>query len=327
MTNSARMRVLALVPAIERHVGHWAASSPSIDLRRVIIEENDAKDQTLEAVLEHRPHVLAVLGKRAREYLDLLDDLTARLPFLADVPRVYKCQNTHLTSRIGGRRPTKNLLCELSQWVRSASDPRIDLVMVQSLDDVGILVDALAPTKTIYCPFGYDEAVFSPQLPELPRTTDVGCFFNLRNEPARESLVAGAREICQSRGWAFRFEQGVYWHGYAHNIRTTKICLHRSVFHEIPYRMVETMVLGSLFLTDPLEYGVETLFSRGDEYLEYSRDMTDLERILQDLLENDNRRLGIAEAGRRRAIQYSWPLVAEKYVAPALRELVTTRFA
>lgn len=95
------IRVLAMIYPIERHVGHWACPSPSIDLVRVLMEGKDLECRVLETFRRHDPQVIAIIGKRPGEYLDLLDRLASREPSLTRVPRVYRCQNTVLAARLG----------------------------------------------------------------------------------------------------------------------------------------------------------------------------------------------------------------------------------
>jgi hypothetical protein len=324
VVNRAPIRVLALIYPLERHVGHWACSSPSLEVTRVVMEGDDLGPRVREAARVAPPEVVAIIGKRVAEYHDLLDDLARFEPRLAAAPRVYRCQNTVLRHRVEalGLIPSKEVLADLDAWFARACDPRFSLVLVQTLDDVELIAQALRPTAVAPCPYGYDTAVFDPDLPELERVRDVGCYFNLRDDPRRARLVAEAEAICRRRGWSFRFVAGRYWHDYARQIRTTKVCLHLSDQGEVPFRMYETMALGAVFLTDPLQCGVDALFTRGEEYLTYAADASDLEDVLAGVLLDDERRRRLARAGRERARDYSWQAVAERWVAPALRALL-----
>src|SRR4029079_19349008 len=100
---------------------------------------------------------------------------------------------------------------------------------------------------------------------------------------------------------------------------------HHSDVREIPFRMYETTALGSLFLTDPLEYSVERFFDAGTEYLTYRPGFGDLEQVLDSVLSNPARWNAIRSSGKLRAQRYTWPEIAEAYVAPALRELLRER--
>ncbi|MFO0875974.1 MAG: glycosyltransferase [Gemmataceae bacterium] len=322
MAGEAPIRVLALIPPIERHVGHWACSSPGLDVHRVIMDEDAATPRILEAMQVHGPQVVAIIGKQAGQYLDLLDHLAGGEPRLASLPRVYRCQNTMLTHRLKGRAPTRQFLASLNGWFRCACDERFSLVLVQTVDDVPLIREVLAPTPVALCPFGYDPDLFDPDLPELDRVTDVGCYLTLRDDLRRVQLVETAEVICRRRGWTFRFQEGKYWHDYTTAIRTSRICLHRSDQSEVPFRMVETTILGAVFLTDPLHYHAETFFELGSEYLTYQPDLSDLEGVLEELLTNERYLQTIARAGQQRARKYSWPCIAEEYVVPALRHLL-----
>jgi len=319
------LRILALIYPIERHVGHWACSSASIEVERVIMEGDDLDGRILESFRGLDPHGIALIGKEPGAYHDRLDRLAAMEPRMAGVPRIYRCQNTVLAHRVAGMEPSREHLASLDHWFAFACDPRFSLVLVQTLDDVEIIGRALAPVLVAPCPYGYDPAVFNGDLPELPRTTDVGCYFNRRGDRRRADLADKAREICHRRGWSFRFVTGKYWHDYAELIRTTKVCLHLSDQGEVPFRMYETTILGSLFLTDPLRYSVERLFTAEKEYLTYSPDLSDLEETLEGILADEKRRLSISLAGRERAREYAWPSMADRYVRPALEELLEAR--
>ena len=86
--------------------------------------------------------------------------------------------------------------------------------------------------------------------------------------------------------------------------------------------MYETTCLGSLFVTDPLACGVEGLFHQDREYLTYRRDLSDLEAVLESVLTDRTRWESIRQAGKARARRYAWPHIADRFVAPALRELL-----
>lgn len=316
------MRVLALIPPIERHVGHWACSSPSIDVCRVLAAGEDAAAAVRDAARAFRPEVVAPAGRETARYHALLDGLAMTTPELRDVPRVYRCQNTALAGRLGGAAPTRARLAELSRWFANACDARFDLVLVQTLTDVELIRNALAPTRVAACPYGYDPAVFDPDSPALERAVDVGCYFTPKDCAGRGELVRAAEEICRRRGWTFRLETGKYWHAYADLIRTTKVCLHRSEHGEVPFRIYETTCLGAVFVTDPLGYGIEQLYREGEEYLTYRPDLADLEQTLAGVLLDPTRWAALSRAGRARAREYAWPRVAERYVAPALHELL-----
>lgn len=323
MPEYGALRVLALIPPIERHVGHWACSSPSIALTRVLMEGDDVSLRVLQAVREQAPQAIAIIGKQVSEYLGLLDDLASAEPRLRGLPRIYRCQNTVLAHRAPDPESwTRQNLSAMSPWFARGSDHRFSLLLVQTLDDVALIRHALPQARVAACPYGYDTAIFDPSLPDLERVTDVGCYFNLKDDSRRTLLVNTAREICQLRGWSFRFAAGQYWHEYANQIRTTKVCLHFSLQQEIPYRMYEVTSLGALFLTNPLRYSVDSLFELGSEYLTFEPDCSDLAEVLESVLADRKTYDMIRINGRKRAAQYTWPQIAEQYVVPPLRELV-----
>ena len=327
MSRDIPYRIMALIYPIERHVGHWADSSPSIQVVRIIMEGDGLGSRILETARDFQPDAVAIIGKRSREYLDLLDELSEELPLLGRIPRIYRCQNTVLAHRVramnGPDFPEGQALAGLDAWFARACDPRFSLILVQTLADVELIRRSLAPARVVACPYGYDTAIFDPDLPELERTTDVGCYFNLRGDARRAGLVEAAQEICARRHWPFRFVEGVYWHDYAHQIRTTRICLHRSDNGDVPYRMYESTALGAVFLSDPLRYNVEEFFEHKKEYLTYQPDLSDLEAVLEGILSNPARRQAVASAGKARARSYTWARIAEEYVAPVLRELIS----
>ena len=321
----ASIRVLALIYPIEKHVGHWACSSDRLAIQRIMMSGPDVQDQIIHTVKEFEPEVIAVCGKAATAYLDMLDNLALKVPCLTNIPRVFRMQNSSLLLQSKKTKHSKQLCCDLSLWFRLACDPRWSWVFVQTLNDVDLVREHLLPVPVSACPYGYDTAVFDPELPELQRDVDVGCYMNLRDHRGRQDLVAQAEAICRRKGWSFNFVEGVYWHEYARQIRRSKIVLHRSIYSEVPFRMYETTVFGTVFVTDPLKAQVGELFEEGREYMTYNRDLTNLEDVLEKLLTNDTLRQSISENGRLRARQYAWPAIADKYVAPALMKLVRKR--
>jgi hypothetical protein len=322
MTRDRRIRVLAMIYPIERHVGHWACSSELLDVRRVIVEGKEIESELLNNILEFEPEAIAIIGKRVGEYHDLLDGLSKQVPSLKNVPRIYRCQNTVLAQRTEMPSPSKEELAAIDHWFAFACDERFSLVLVQTLTDVDLIRRALAPKMVVACPYGYDPAVFNPDLAESERSVDVGIYYLLRNDPRRIELVKAAAQICERRGWSFQFASGIYWHNYANLIRNTKVCLHRSDQSEVPFRLYETTCLGALFVTDPLACGVENLFQENEEYLTYRPDLSDLEAVLESVLTDRTRWEAIRRAGKTRAQRYSWPRVADRFVAPALQTLL-----
>jgi len=324
MSGDNKIRVLAMIYPIERHVGHWACSSELLDVRRVIIQGRESEPELLNHILEFEPEAIAIIGKRVGEYHDLLDRLGRQVPSLKDVPRIYRCQNTVLAQRIETETPSpsREELAALDHWFAFACDERFSLILVQTLTDVELIRQALAPKMVVACPYGYDPAVFNPDLPDTERGVDVGIYYLLRNDPRRIELVQTAAQICERQGWSFQFTSGIYWHNYANLIRNTKVCLHRSDQSEIPFRLYETTCLGALFVTDPLACGIESLFQENEEYLTYRPDLSDLEAVLESVLTDRTRWQSIRQAGKARARRYSWPHIADRYVAPALQTLL-----
>ena len=322
MVKNKSIRVMAMIYPIERHVGHWACSSDSIDLRRIIIEGDDIEKVIYKTVNEFHPEAIAIIGKRSKEYNDLLDRISCRAPFLKKIPRIYRCQNTVLAQQINVKNPSKELLGKMSHWFAFACDERFSLILVQTLTDIDLIRESLSPRMVVACPYGYDPEIFNPNLPELERKTDVGCYFSLKNDVRRYKLVEIAEEICRRRGWTFRFVTGKYWHDYTSLIRTTKVCLHHSMQGEIPFRIYETSCFGTVFVSDPLGCGIENLFEIGKDYLVYQPDLSDLELILENILVDQKKWDSISRNSKAKTRNYSWPHIAEKYVLPALKELL-----
>jgi glycosyltransferase involved in cell wall biosynthesis len=320
--HKSKIRVLALIYPIEEHVGHWACSSDRLAIHRIIMVGPDLQAKIVHAIKEFDPEVIAICGKAAIEYLDILDNLASKVPSIAKIPRVFRMQNSSLLLQSAETVHSKQLCRDLSLWFRLACDPRWSWIFVQTLNDIDLVRNHLLPIPVSACPYGYDTAVFDPQLPELERNVDVGCYMNLRDDPGRHELVARVETICRRKSWSFQFVEGVYWHEYARQIRTSKIVLHRSIYSEVPYRMYETLVFGTVFVTDPLKAQVEELFEEDREYMTYKKDFSNLEDVLERLLTNDSLLRSIGENGRSRARQYTWPAIADKYVAPALVELL-----
>ena len=320
--DKSTIRVLALIYPIEKHVGHWACSSSLLTIKRIIMSGENLEEQVVDEIREFKPEVIAVCGKAAIAYLDLLDDLTEQLPDIAEIPRVFKMQNSSLLLQSPETMTSKKLCRDLSLWFKLACDPRWSWIFVQTLNDVSLIRRHLAPVPVSACPYGYDPAVFNPDLPELKRIVDVGIYMNLRDDPGRKELVARTQEICQRRGWSFDFVEGVYWHAYAKQIRNSKIALHRSIHSEVPFRIYETTVFGTVFVTDPLKAHIEDLFVEDLEYLTYQRDFSNLETVLEKLLIHRDFRQNIGKNGQQRARQYAWPMIADKYIAPVLEKLL-----
>jgi hypothetical protein len=322
MHSSQRLRLLALIHPLEEHVGHWAASSLSLHIQRILMEDPDLETRILQAVAEFQPQAIALTSKSAPQYLDILDALAGRATQLRALPRIFRCQNTMLRQRFGPQADDKDLCRAESGWFRIACDPRWSLVLVQTLDDVALIRRHLAPTAVAACPYGYDPVLFDPDLPEQERPIDVGCYMNLKDIPGRKALVEAARRVCKQHGFTFHFASGTYGEAYVELIRATKILLHWSEHGEIPYRMYEATALGALFLSNRLGCGVEQLFTLGEEYMIYQEDLSDLEGILLALLQAPERRKAIAAAGQARAQRCTWPHIAERYVVPTLRRLL-----
>ena len=320
-----KIKVLALIYPIEKHVGHWACSSELLDIKRIIMSDDDIQSRIVNEIERFKPEIIAICGKAAVEYLDILDSLSLKIPSISKIPRVFRMQNSSLLLQSGKKAHSKKHCQDLCLWFKLASDPRWSWVFVQTLDDVDVVKKHLSPVSVSACPYGYDTSVFNPDLPELEREIDVGCYMNLRGDKGRYNLVAKAEEICLRRGWTFKFVEGVYWHDYARQIRSSKISLHKSIHSEVPFRMYETTVFGTVFVTDPLRAHVEKFYEENKEYVTYKKDFSNLEEVLEKLLSNEALRLAIGASGRERAKQYTWQNIADKYVAPALLKLLRER--
>jgi hypothetical protein len=286
------------------------------------MEGQNLETRLIQAIREHVPEVIAVTSKSCLEYLDLLEKLAAEMPGISAILRLFRCQNTVLHQQLGEQAFDLERCERESGWFRLARDPRWSLVLVQTLDDVEIIRHHLRPIPVAACPYGYDPVLFNPDLPPLERSIDVGCYMNIKGIPERARLVEAAGIICQRHAFTFRFEQGVYGEAYARLIRSTKVHLHWAEHAEVPYRMYETAVFGTVFLSNPLQCGVEQLFTLEREYLTYQADLSDLETRLVELLKNPAYCESIGKRGQARARQYAWPAVAETYVVPALAGLL-----
>jgi hypothetical protein len=318
------IRVLALIHPREQQVGHWSGSSSRLHVTRLVMEGEALKQRLAQSLCSTRPEVIAVTSKAGLDYLDLLDEVCVGMPDLATVPRVFRCQNTALNRRLAGRASDRVLCKSESGWFRLACDPRWAMVLVQTLDDVALMRTLLAPTRVAACPYGYDPDLFNPDLAELPRTIDVGCYMTVNGKPGRARLLDEAARVCDSHGYSFRCQSGIYGRAYADLIRSTKIHLHWAVDGEVPYRLYESTVLGTVFLTNPLHCGVDMLFRVEEEYVTYRNDLSDLARRLAELLDAPEYRRAVGECGQRRARGYAWPCVADAFVAPALDDLLST---
>jgi hypothetical protein len=313
-------RVLALVPPREEFVGHWACSSASIAVER-LPAVTDRLDERLEAAFDaFRPEAIAVLGKNGPAVHDWLDSFSARHR-LARVPRVFRCQNTALDRRLPPRADLSLAdLARFSGWFAAAVDARSDLVLLQTSTDLPIARRFLGD-RVFPCPYGFDPRVFSPAPADVERDVDVGCYLSLKGDPRRIALVETASGICARHGWRFAFVTGRYGPAYAAEIRRTKVCLHVSEWQEVPFRLYETTASGSVFVTDPLQCGVEALYTAGQEYLTYAS-LGELEGVLESVLCEPARLEAIRLAGQARARRHTWPSVAEEYVVPALAHLL-----
>ena len=322
MKHEDKIRVLALIHPIEKHIGHWACSSEKLAIRRIIMSGTDSYGEIALAIKEFVPEIIAICGKEAIDYLDLLDSLSIKEPFLTTIPRVFRMQNSSLLLQSEKTVFSKQLCRNLSLWFRLACDPRWSWIFVQTLNDVDLVRKHLAPVPVSACPYGYDTTVFDPDLPDLEREIDVGCYLNLRGDRGRHDLVTKAEAICKRNGWTFDFVEGVYWHDYARQIRRSKIALHKSIYSEVPFRIYETTVFGTVFLTDPLKANIDELFEENLEYMTYNQDFSNLEEVMGTLLTNELLFQSISENGRKRAKQYTWSAIADKYVEGALKTLL-----
>jgi len=320
-----KLRVLALIPPIEKHVGHWACSTPSLRVERVLME-GDVEDRVLAAAERTAPQAVAIIGKFAPQYNDLLDRMSACSSLLKGVPRVYRTQNTNLAqSGFSGPATRAGLTGSPSHWARFAADPRFSLVFVQTLTDVEIFRQALSPVLVSLCPFGVDESIFRAEETSVEPEIDVGCYFRLKGQTDRIRLVETAEAICGRRGWQFRFCDSLWGRDYAELIHRTKVCLHMSKCGDVPFRLVEVTAMRRVFLTDPLGSGVERIYCAGQDYFTYCRDLSDLESVLLALLLDDSQRQRIAASGYARSREFTWTAVAERYVVSALRLLLKDR--
>ncbi len=314
MNKKRKLKIIALIPPIERYVGHWACSSNEIEVHRILMEREDIGATVRDTCYQVQPDYLAVISKRAIIYLNSLANSMTK------IPKIFRCQNTVLYSRFGDRARDYNLCWNESGWFRIAADPRWDVILVQTLDDVEVIQEHLPGKTVIACPYGYDPQLFYPEFPENDRDIDIGCYMKVNHHPQRMRLIELAKQIATDHQLRFESTERTYWHNYAELVRRTKIMLNWSVHAEVPFRMYESTVSGAVFMTNPLKCEVGRLFAKDSEYITYQPDFSDLQQSIIELIENPNRLKRIALAGKKRAKQYSWPKVADKWLAPSLQK-------
>ena len=94
--------------------------------------------------------------------------------------------------------------------------------------------------------------------------------------------------------------------------------VHLSYCGDIPWRLYECAASKTCFLTDPLSFGVERLFVKGKDYIEFNRDLSNLEEKIKWLLENESIRKEITEHAYKTVKKYTWEKVSEELIFPLL---------
>jgi glycosyltransferase involved in cell wall biosynthesis len=111
----------------------------------------------------------------------------------------------------------------------------------------------------------------------------------------------------------------VYHDAYRGLLRRARIAFNRSVRGECNSRAVEAAACGALLFQEAGNADVAAHFRPGAEYIEYTDD--NLEVLLDYYLEHEDERRAIAEAGQRRAREYTFTALWDRALAELERDL------
>jgi GT2 family glycosyltransferase/tetratricopeptide (TPR) repeat protein len=153
--------------------------------------------------------------------------------------------------------------------------------------------------------FGYQPQLWENVPVDGPRDIDILFVGNLQPAVQRERLPWLARLARLGERWRVAIDSGVYEDAYRALLSRARIIFNRSVRGECNCRALEAVAAGALLFQEQENLEVPAYFRDRQECVFYTVD--NLEELLEYYLEHEDERHGIAEAGRAKVRQYSFP--------------------
>ena len=146
------------------------------------------------------------------------------------------------------------------------------------------------------------------KLPKVERSIDVHARFSIGKRHdwygAMRSAALDALQAIPSLKLAVG--TGIRWSKFMDELRHSKICLSPFGYGEICWRDVEAMLAGCVVLKQDMSHLLTkpNLYQSTETYLPLSWDFTNTEEVVNQILNDENKRLTIAENAFRQVKRY-----------------------
>jgi len=193
--------------------------------------------------------------------------------------------------------------------------PGCDLVLTDTMGVETLARQGLGDVRVANL-YGFERAYLESPLSAPERDIDVLFVGNFNAAVQRERLAWLGRLGGLAKRWRVLVTGGVFGDAYRALLARARIVFNRSIRGECNRRALEATASGALLFQEAGNREVAAYFQDRQEYVAYGCD--DLEDLLGYYLEHEEERQNIAEAGRRRARDYSfgklWDAAVEQVI-------------
>ena len=305
---------------------HWAYSTSRLNIiERVYYDEHGFEKKMLDLLRKFQVDLLGISGRGAGEALEKLNNYLLKNSFneflkFSNILKIAKLHNTNLNRKKMKKnlKDRNKLMKNGNDWVKIALKYPFDILMVQTYGDDKILNDVLKKDVAYWVPYLYNDKIFTYK--DVEKQIDIGAYFKVERHKHREKFIKVIEEYAKKRGYTFEFSDKYWGKDYAEKIQNSKVVVHLSYCGDIPWRLYECSACGTCLLTDPLKFGVDKLFKKNKDYIEFNRDLSDLENKLDKVLENEKYRNEIIEHSRKSVKKFTWELGVNKIIIPLIEK-------
>ncbi|MFO0938678.1 MAG: glycosyltransferase [Gemmataceae bacterium] len=159
--------------------------------------------------------------------------------------------------------------------------------------------------------------------PAAPRPYDVAFVGNLNSAVQSENLAWLGRLGQLSSRYRITIQSGIFGEEYRNLLRNSKLVFNRSNCGEMNLQAFEACAAGAVLLQESDNREIHTYLNEGTEFVSYNPD--NLERVIDEILSNDQRRIEIAKAAQNKVKQYSFETLLDQAIDSLNWEEVTSR--
>jgi GT2 family glycosyltransferase/tetratricopeptide (TPR) repeat protein len=186
---------------------------------------------------------------------------------------------------------------------------RVELVLTDALGVATLAREGIDHALVAQL-YGSAPAFLEGPWPDEPRDIDVLFVGNFQPAIQRERLAWLGRLTQLAGRWRVELHTGVFGEDYRRLLARARIVFNRSIRGECNQRVAETLAAGALLFHEADNLEVPHLLQEGQEYVAYTTE--NLEDRLEYFLAHEEERRALAEAGRRKAAQFTFPALWQR---------------